>query len=124
MSAVEQVQLAIPHDYLVGIVPLVVGVLLVGVLIGAVSLGLWARSKEPPPQQEPQPRAGAWQKREEHERGEVPADHGPGHQDGERHPLTEPREVDEWEPEPNGARRLPHSMKGFGNWGSHSARHP
>ncbi len=115
----EQVHLAVPHDYLVGIAPLVVGIFLVGILIGAVSLGLWARSKEPPPEQRPQPRAGAWQKLDEQGR-EIPADHGPGHQDGERHSLTEDREVDEWEPMPDGSRRLPHSMKGFGNWGSHS----
>jgi hypothetical protein len=100
---------------------LVVGVLLVGILIGAVSLGLWARAKEPPPEQRPQPRAGAWQRLDELGQDTTP-DHGPGHQDGERHSLSEPREVDEWEPTPDGSRRLPHSMKGFGNWGSHSGR--
>jgi hypothetical protein len=120
MSAVEQVHLAVTHDYLVGIAPLVVGIFLVGILVGAVSLGLWARSKEPPPEQKPQPRAGAWQKREEHEEG-APPDHGPGHQDGERHSLTETRETDEWVQD--GTRRLPHSMKGFGNWGSHTVKY-
>jgi hypothetical protein len=122
MSAVEQVHLAVTHDYLVGIAPLVVGIFLVGILVGAVSLGLWARSKEPPPDQQPQPRSGAWQKLEEHGRPGVPADHGPGHQDGERHELNEVREVDDWEPTPDGSRRLPHSMKGFGNWGSHTRK--
>lgn len=121
MSALEQVHLAIPHDYLVGIVPLVVGFFLVGILVGAVAVGFWARDKELPPEQKPQLRAGAWHKREELGKETTP-DHGPGHQDGERHGLTEAREVDEWEPTPDGSRRLPHSMKGYGNWGSHSAR--
>ncbi|MDX6310654.1 MAG: hypothetical protein QOF44_118, partial [Streptomyces sp.] len=41
-------------------------------------------------------------------------------QDGERHSLTETRETDEWVQD--GTRRLPHSMKGFGNWGSHTVK--
>ncbi|MGW3244262.1 DUF6479 family protein [Streptomyces sp. NPDC001070] len=121
MRALEQIQLAVPHDYIVGIAPLVVGIFLVGILVGAVSLGLWARSKEPPPEQKPQPRAGAWHTRQEYGR-ETPADHGPGHQEGERHSLTEWREPDEWPQD--GIRRLPHSLKGFGNWGSHGVSGP
>ncbi|MDX3214593.1 DUF6479 family protein [Streptomyces sp. ME02-6991-2B] len=121
MRALEQIQLAVPHDYLVGIAPLVVGIFLVGILVGAVSIGVWARSKEPPPEQKPQPRGGAWHTRDEYGR-ETPADHGPGHQDGERHTLTEWREPDEWPQD--GIRRLPHSLKGFGNWGSHGVSSP
>ncbi|MDX3074840.1 DUF6479 family protein [Streptomyces sp. NPDC088354] len=121
MRALEQIQLAVPHDYLVGIAPLVVGIFLVGLLIGAVSIGLYARSKEPPPEQRPQPRGGAWHTRQEYGR-ETPADHGPGHQDGERHRLTEWRDYDEWPQD--GIRHLPHSLKGFGNWGSHGVATP
>ncbi|MEU1618557.1 DUF6479 family protein [Streptomyces sp. NPDC005722] len=121
MRALEQIQLAVPHDYLVGIAPLVVGIFLVGILVGAVSIGVWARSKEPPPEQKPQPRGGAWHTRQEHGR-ETSADHGPGHQDGERHTLTEWREPDEWPQD--GIRHLPHSLKGFGNWGSHGVSGP
>jgi len=121
MRALEQIQLAVPHDYIVGIAPLVVGIFLVGILVGAVSIGMWARGKEPPPEQKPQPRGGAWHTRQEYGR-ETPADHGPGHQDGERHTLTEWREPDEWPQD--GVRRLPHSLKGFGNWGSHGVPGP
>ncbi|WP_431945715.1 DUF6479 family protein [Actinacidiphila sp. bgisy167] len=121
MRALEQMQLAVPHDYLVGIAPLVVGIFLVGILVGAVSIGMWARSKEPPPEQKPQPRGGAWHTREEYGRP-TPPDHGPGHQEGERHSLTEWREPDEWPQD--GIRRLPHSLKGFGNWGSHGVSSP
>ncbi|WP_431962812.1 DUF6479 family protein [Actinacidiphila sp. bgisy160] len=121
MRALEQIQLAVPHDYIVGIAPLIVGIFLVGILVGAVSIGMWARSKEPPPEQKPQPRGGAWHTREEYGR-ETAADHGPGHQDGERHTLTEWREPDEWPQD--GIRRLPHSLKGFGNWGSHGVSGP
>ncbi|MFB7291205.1 DUF6479 family protein [Actinacidiphila glaucinigra] len=121
MRALEQIQLAVPHDYIVGIAPLVVGIFLVGILVGAVSIGMWARGKEPPPEQKPQPRGGAWHTRQEYGR-ETPADHGPGHQDGERHTLTEWREPDEWPQD--GIRRLPHSLKGFGNWGSHGVSSP
>ncbi len=116
----EQVHLAVTHDYLVGIAPLVVGIVLVGILVGAVSVGLWARSKEPPPEQTPQLRAGAWQKCEELELG-APPDRGPGHQDGKRHSLSETRETDVWVQD--GTRILPHSLKGFGNWGSHTVKY-
>ncbi|MEU6345892.1 DUF6479 family protein [Streptomyces sp. NPDC046977] len=114
----NEFQLAVAHDLVVGIVPLLVGVIVVGILVGAVVLGRRHRARQPAPAQRPQPRAGAWHTRDEHETGRSP-DHGPGHQDGIRHGIRQRREPDEWS-EP-GFRRRQHSMKGFGNFGSHAA---
>jgi hypothetical protein len=119
-AGLVQTHLAVIQDHLVGIAPLVVGIVVVGVLIAAVTLGLRRREKDPrPDQNHPQPRAGAWQTRQEHEWG-APADHGPGHQEGERHDYeTQLREPD---PIPrDGIRRLPHALKGFGNEGTREA---
>lgn len=115
----EQVYLAVIRDFLVGIAPLVVGIVVVALLIAAVAFGLRRRAKEPVPEQRPQPRAGAWQTREEYDEG-APSDHGPGHQDSERHMY----ETQQREPDPlprDGIRRLPHSLKGFGNEGTREA---
>lgn len=117
----NEVQLAVAHDLMVGIVPLIVGVIVVGILVGAVVLGRRHRARQPAPTRAPQPRAGAWHTREEHEAGQA-TDHGPGHQDGVRHANRQRREPDEW-PE-QGARLRPHSLKGFGNFGSHDADAP
>ncbi|MFD8592074.1 DUF6479 family protein [Streptomyces sp. NPDC059637] len=70
------------RDHLVGIWPMVVGVAVVALLLTAFWYGRQRRLREPPPPVEPQPRAGAWQTREEYGRSTSP-DHGPGHQDGD-----------------------------------------
>jgi hypothetical protein len=115
-----QTQPAVIQDHLVGIAPLVVGIVVVGLLIAAVTLGFRRREKDPRPDREhPQPRAGAWQTRQEHDRG-APADHGPGHQEGQRHDYESQRR----EPDPiprDGMRHLPHALKGFGNEGTREA---
>ncbi|KRV48819.1 hypothetical protein AQ490_23435 [Wenjunlia vitaminophila] len=65
---------------LAGLGPLIAGVLfVVGLMVARV---LWLRRKrEEPPVPGRQPRAGAWQTRDELDH-EPPPDHGPGHQDG------------------------------------------
>jgi hypothetical protein len=115
-----QTDLAVIQGHLVGIAPLVVGLVVVAVLIAAVSLGFRRRDKDPRPDKDQlQPRAGAWQTREEFDEGAAP-DHGPGHQEGEQHDYETQRR----EPDPiprDGMRRLPHSLKGFGNEGTREA---
>ncbi|WP_326580135.1 DUF6479 family protein [Actinacidiphila glaucinigra] len=61
--------MALPHDYLVGTVPLIVGVALVVVLIAAVAVGRRVRRRQPPPERSPQPRASSWRTRREHDAG-------------------------------------------------------
>ncbi|WP_433893538.1 DUF6479 family protein [Streptomyces sp. CA-111067] len=79
----QQVQLAVTHDFLVGIGPLVIGVCIVALLIAAVVYGRRRTAREPAPPRGPQPRSGAWQTRQEHEDGPpAGSGHGPGHQDG------------------------------------------
>lgn len=103
-------EIAARRDYLVGIGPLVIGILVVILLIGAVVLGLRVRSREPEPPKDAQRRGGAWTTRDEHERGNAPENHGPGHQD-----VARPREdVQEWR-DPNdvphdGVRHLPYEF--------------
>ncbi|MGP3984148.1 DUF6479 family protein [Streptomyces sp. KR80] len=91
-------ELAVRRDYLVGLGPLAVGIVVVLLLAGGVVLSWRIRDKEPEPPQEPQPRGGAWETHEEYEEGSAPEDHGPGHQD-----LARPRtDVEE--------RRRPHDV--------------
>jgi hypothetical protein len=120
LERLDQTPLAVIQDHLVGIAPLVVGIVVVGVLIAAVTLGFRRREKDPRPDKDhPQPRAGAWQTRQEYDEG-APPDHGPGHQEGERHDYETQRR----EPDPiprDGMRRLPHALKGFGNEGTREA---
>lgn len=83
--------------------PLLIGI---GIVIGFTLARIYymrRKAQEPPVPAEPQPRAGAWQTREEETgRARIPADHGPGHQDGP--PPTEyenvTREPEEVEPGP------------------------
>ncbi|MFD3454776.1 DUF6479 family protein [Streptomyces sp. NPDC058691] len=117
----NEVQLAVAHDFLVGVVPLTVGVIVVVILVGAVVVGRRHRARQPAPVQTSQPRAGAWQTRDEYG-VDLPSDHGPGHQDGVSHGSSRRREPDEWSEQ--GTRRRPHSMKGFGNFGSHGVGGP
>ncbi|MET8679152.1 DUF6479 family protein [Streptomyces sp. NPDC004647] len=104
-------ELAVRRDFLVGIAPLVVGLVVVAVLTAAVIVGLRIRDREPRVSPEPQPRSGAWQTRDEQDH-ETPPDHGPGHQDTPRHELREPREPDEVPHD--GVRRMPHELHTHG----------
>ncbi|MDX3074096.1 DUF6479 family protein [Streptomyces sp. NPDC088354] len=84
MRSLNEIQLAVSHAMVVGTVPLIVGVVLVVILVGAVVVGRRYRARQPAPEQAAQPRAKAWSTREEHGMPPQP-DHGPGHQDGIRH---------------------------------------
>ncbi|MEU6078972.1 DUF6479 family protein [Streptomyces sp. NPDC047108] len=111
-------EFAARRDYLVGIGPLVVGIFVVLLLVGAVILGLRVRSREPEPPKDPQPRGGAWGTHEEHESGNAPPNHGPGHQDEVRprtdfHERRRPHDVPH-----NGVRHMPYE---FDNTPSESA---
>lgn len=121
LERLDSTHLAVIQDHLVGIAPLVVGIVVVGVLIAAVTLGLRRREKDPSPDKDKrEPRSGAWQTRDEHEAGPLSTDHGPGHQEGEAHEYETQRR----EPDPiprDGMRHLPHSLKGFGNEGTREA---
>ncbi|MDT3400688.1 DUF6479 family protein [Streptomyces sp. B1866] len=101
--------LALTRDHLVGIGPLVVGIVVVAMLIAALWLGLRTRKAEPGPSQEKQPRAGAWQRRQETDEEAAADDHGPGHQDSERHEHAESREPHEVPAD--GRRRLPYEIE-------------
>jgi hypothetical protein len=98
------------RDYLVGIGPMIIGVLIVLVLIGAVALGLWLRDREPEPPQEPQLRGGAWETREEHERGTISEDHGPGHQDLAQPHIDEQQNRAPHDVPRDGIRRMPYEF--------------
>ncbi|MGP3922300.1 DUF6479 family protein [Streptomyces sp. 8N616] len=111
-------EIAVRRDYLVGIGPLVIGIFVVLVLFGAVVLGLRVRAREPEPPKEPQRRGGAWETHDEHETGEAPPNHGPGHQDVARprtdfHERRRPHDVPH-----NGIRHMPYE---FDNQRSESA---
>ncbi|MDI5962566.1 DUF6479 family protein [Streptomyces sp. SL13] len=96
MRVLSEENIAVARDYLVGIVPAVIGVIIVIGLVMAVVYGRRRRAQEPPAPQQPQPRAGAWHIRQE--LGEdTPADHGPGHQNA--HPVEYEYEPEDQEPE-------------------------
>ncbi|MFF3951367.1 DUF6479 family protein [Streptomyces sp. NPDC001902] len=59
--------LAVPHDYLVGTVPLIVGLAMVIILVSAVAVGRRIRRRQPPPEQRPQRGATSWSTRSDHE---------------------------------------------------------
>lgn len=106
----DTVRLAL-NDYLVGIGPIVIGVCIVLLLIGAVWWGM--RQRKPVPPREARPRQGAWQTRQEHDTGTVGEDHGPGHQD------SGPRSHESRQPRPaemprDGRRRFPHEISDSG----------
>ncbi|MGK5632952.1 DUF6479 family protein [Streptomyces sp. URMC 123] len=107
-AAVREEPALAARDHLVGIGPLIVGIIVVILLIAALWLGRRVREREPEPPQEPQPRGGAWETPQEHETGSVPPDHGPGHQDSERHEYSERREPDEVPR--NGVRHMPYEF--------------
>ncbi len=75
-------QAAVGGDLAVGVVPLLIGIVLVALLgFVLIAYGRRRRAREPLPPRSPQPRSGAWHTREEYGRP-TPPDHGPGHQDG------------------------------------------
>ncbi|MCZ4103565.1 DUF6479 family protein [Streptomyces sp. H39-C1] len=86
-NAVGFRELAVTHDFLVGIAPLTIGVVMVALLIAAVAYGMRLRRRKPPPPAGPQLRSGSWQTRDELGQP-TPPDHGPGHQD--RGPAGDP----------------------------------
>jgi Family of unknown function (DUF6479) len=112
------------RGHLVGIGPLVIGVVLVLALIVARVYYIRRKQQEPPPPADPQPRGGAWETPEEHG-GPAAANHGPGHQDGpepvgyenvrrdpeEVRPL-DAEEAEETQGRPRrGGRRTPHQVR-------------
>ncbi len=105
MRVLSEEQIAVTRDYLVGIVPAVIGVIVVIGLIWAVVYGRRRRAQEPPASQRPQPRAGAWQIRQELGRPTAP-DHGPGHQDG-----AEPVEYEQATREPEEIEHSSHKNR-------------
>jgi hypothetical protein len=111
------VELLAAQSPYVGIAPLIVGVVIAIVLIGALWLGRRLRQGEPPPSQDVQPRSGAWQNRHESDDEAMRGDHGPGHQDSQPHEHSEMREPDQLRTEA-GRRRLPHELE---NQGSHTS---
>ncbi|MFD9483027.1 DUF6479 family protein [Streptomyces sp. NPDC059991] len=101
-----RVELAVNHGLVVGVVPFLVGLVLVGLLVGAVWRGLRRRSRVPRPEEQPRlPEGGpVGQVVEQREPAEVPRSH---------------------------KRLTPHRLRGFGNQGTrpsadrphHSASH-
>ncbi|MCQ4081714.1 DUF6479 family protein [Streptomyces sp. RB6PN25] len=88
-------------------IALVVGLGLVGIFYG------WLRSgpqrSRPSRLKEPQPRAGAWQTPDELGQ-EPPADHGPGHQEGEPVEYEKGSSPPEEVPH-DGRRRMPYELR-------------
>src|ERR1700749_5125968 len=92
---------ATTRDYLVGIAPAVIGVIVVVGLVLAVVYGRRRRAQEPSPPPARQPRAGSWHTRDEFG-GQTPSHRGPGHQDadpvGYEEAGREPEEIEERPP--------------------------
>ncbi|MGW5692798.1 DUF6479 family protein [Streptomyces asiaticus] len=106
--------LAVTRDLLVGTGPFIVGLVVVILCFGAVWWGIRLRAREPIPPQQPQRRAGSWQKVQEADHEARAAGHGPGHQDDEDSvgyvtQNREPHEVDR-----DGRRRFPSELGGPG----------
>ena len=106
--------LAVPHDFLVGTGPLVVGIVVVVICLAAIWYGIRVRAREPVASQKPQRRSGAWQQVNESERDARRAGHGPGHQDDQDRVgyQSQNREPDELSR--GGGRRRPHQLGGSG----------
>jgi hypothetical protein len=98
MRVLSEETVAVTRDYLVGIVPAVIGVIIVIGLIWAVAYGRRRRAQEPPAPQDPQPRSGAWHIRQELGEETTP-DHGPGHQEEGTQPVEYEYEDPYAEPE-------------------------
>ncbi|ASQ95158.1 DUF6479 family protein [Streptomyces sp. 11-1-2] len=106
--------LAVTRGLLIGTGPFIVGLVVVILCLGAVWWGIRLRAREPVPPQQPQPRAGAWQKAQEADHEARAAGHGPGHQDddGSVGYVTQHREPDELERDRG--RRFPSELGGSG----------
>ncbi|MBC2876122.1 MULTISPECIES: DUF6479 family protein [Streptomyces] len=113
----DEMVLALPA-WVGGAAPFAVGLCVGALLLLAFVYGRRWRDKEPPPPSQPQRRQGAWQTREEHDRGPSSPDHGPGHEDNDDAVgyVTEHREADPLRTEGPGERVLPHELR---NPGSH-----
>lgn len=105
---------AVPHGFVVGTAPLVVGIVVVVILIVAIWWGIRLRAREPVPTQEPKPRSGAWQQVDESAREAQRAGHGPGHQDDQDRVGYQSQQREPEELSPDGARRRPHQLGGSG----------
>jgi hypothetical protein len=117
------VQIAVTHDYLVGIGPMVIGICIVALLIVAVWFGRRRSAREPRPTLDSKPRSGAWSTRQEHESGGATADHGPGHQ-GEGPRTHESREPRPDEMPRDGRRRMPYEVRDAGVRGGKERTRP
>lgn len=124
MSAYAQhdVQLAITNDFLVGIGPLVIGIIIVGLLIAAVWFGRRRSEREPEVPRGTRARSGAWQTPREGENGGA-EDHGPGHQ-GSTARSHEARGLEPDEVPQDGRRRLPHELHHSGVHAGRIRTHP
>ncbi|MEV4437931.1 DUF6479 family protein [Streptomyces sp. NPDC049577] len=113
-NSVDTVTLALP-DWMGGIAPFLVGLVVVALLLAAFAFGRRWRDAEPPPPSQPQRRSGAWATPEE-AAGPPAADHGPGHNDNDDAVgyVTEHHEYEELRPEANGERVLPHEVRNPG----------
>jgi hypothetical protein len=120
LSQSAAVLLAGPDAGAIG--PLVIGIAIVCMLIGAVWFGMRRVGKEPPLPRGTRPRAGAWHTRQEYDTGSPP-DHGPGHQDeGPRtHESREPRPD---EMPQDGRRRMPYEVRDAGVHGGKERTRP
>ncbi|NJQ02764.1 DUF6479 family protein [Streptomyces zingiberis] len=107
-------EIAAAKDLWVGLGPLLIGLGVVGLLIGAVAFGRRQKAREPGVPKGQQQRAGAWQTREEYGHRTAP-DHGPGHQDATgTGDVVEGHREHSPELPPEGKRRLPHELGPYG----------
>ena len=115
-------QLAITHDYLVGIGPLVFGICMVALLIAAVWFGRRRSEREPKVPRGTRHRSGAWQTPGESQNGGAD-DHGPGFQ-GEGARSHESRGTEPDEMPRDGRRRFPHEVNPSGVHAGRVRTHP
>ncbi|KAF4409778.1 MULTISPECIES: DUF6479 family protein [Streptomyces] len=106
---------AVERDHLVGLAPLLFGLVVVAALIGAVWLGRRLKAREPDVPKGEHMRSGAWQTREEYGH-ETPSNHGPGHQEtlGEGEVMEERHHDHSPELRKDGRRRMPYELGGYG----------
>ncbi len=113
MRVLSETTTVATRDYLVGIAPAVIGVVIVVGLILAVVYGYRRRAQEPPAPRAPQLRAGAWHTREELGR-RTPPERGPGHQDADPVEYVQAdREPEEIPEVPRSKRLRPHQIRSY-----------
>jgi hypothetical protein len=113
----QTVQLAITHDFLVGIGPLIIGICIVALLITSVWFGRRRSADQRDVPHGTRARSAAWQTPQKGRNGGAD-DHGAGYQ-GDGHRTHESREIESDEVPRDGRRRLPHEM---GDAGVHAGR--